>query len=332
MPRKKLAQNYPRTVVAMVTPIVNDRIDDGAVNHLIRFPFAAGTGAVLICGTTGESATMTHAEHQHVIDLAVAAAAECRKQFPKSPTRIWAGTGSNSTKEAVELTRHATGAGVDVLLVITPYYNRPTPAGLEYHYRAISDATDLPIVAYNVPSRTGTNMTEDVVARLAVIPNLAGVKEASGNITQIMNIGKSTPDDFLIWSGDDALTLPILSVGGVGVISVTANLVPWEIEAVIQACLCGKTDKALRLHRRLLDLHHAMFIETNPIPVKTSLNLIHDAWQTGVPEGPVGDKAELLRMLPSVGELRPPLVPMTEGSLARLKRVLASLGLIGASA
>lgn len=328
MTRKELAKNYPRTVVALVTPIVNDRIDDASLKALIRFHFAAGTGAVLVSGTTGESATMSHAEHKHVIDLAVATAAECRKEFPHSPTRIWAGTGSNSTKEAVDLTEHATGAGADVVLVITPYYNRPTPAGLIHHFRALSDATDLPIVAYNVPSRTGTNMTEEVVARLAEIPNLAGVKEASGNITQIMHIAKQAPEGFLVWSGDDALTLPVLSVGGVGVISVTANIVPWEVEAPVQAFEAGKTDKALRLHRRLLDLHHAMFIETNPIPAKTSVNLIHEAWQKGAPEGPVRDKADLLRMLPSAGELRPPLVPMSDANLAKLKSVLKAHGLI----
>lgn len=328
MTRKELAENYPRTVVAMVTPISGDRIDDKNLKELIRFHFAAETGAVLVCGTTGESATMSHDEHKHVIDGAVEAAAEFRKEFPESPTKIWAGTGSNSTREAVDLTKHATKAGADVLLVITPYYNKPTPGGMLHHYRSVAEVTDLPIVAYNVPSRTGINLTEDTVVKLAEIPNLAGVKEASGNLAQIMHIAMNTPPDFLVWSGDDALTLPILSVGGIGVVSVTANLVPWAVEEMIQAFEGGKTEKALRIHRRSLDLHHAMFIETNPIPVKTSVNLIHEAWQRGTVKGPLQDKANLLRMVPSAGELRPPMVPISEGNLGKLKGVLKNHGLI----
>lgn len=328
MTRKELAQNYPRTVVAMVTPIKNDRIDDTNLKQLIRFHFAAETPGVLVCGTTGESATMSHDEHKHVIDLAVEAAAEYRKESPDSSTQIWAGTGSNSTKEAVDLTRHANKAGVDVLLVITPYYNKPTPAGLLHHYKAVADVTDLPIVAYNVPSRTGTNLTEDTAVKLSAIPNLAGVKEASGNVVQIMNIAMNTPDNFLIWSGEDAQNLPILSVGGIGAISVTANIVPWAVEAVARAYESGNPEDALRLHRRILNLHQAMFFETNPIPVKTSVNLIHDAWRKGTVKGHLEDKAEVLRMVPSAGELRPPLVPMSEGNLQRLKDVLKSHGLI----
>jgi len=328
MNRKELAKDHPRTVVALVTPIEGDTIDDANLKALIRFHFAAGTGAVLVCGTTGESATMSHDEHKHVIDVAVEAAAGFRKEFPDAPTRIWAGTGSNSTKEAVDLTKHASKAGADVLLVITPYYNKPTPAGMLHHYQAIADATDTAIVAYNVPSRTGINLLEETVVKLAGIPNIAGVKEASGNIVQIMRIVMGTPDDFLVWSGEDAQNLPILSVGGIGAISVTANIVPWAVERVARAFEKGDVAEALRIHQRIMSLHEAMFYETNPIPVKTSVNLIHEAWKKGKVKGPQEDRADLLSMVPLAGNLRPPMVPMKESNLERLKNVLGEHGLI----
>jgi 4-hydroxy-tetrahydrodipicolinate synthase len=328
MNRKELSKDYPRTVVALVTPIKSDAIDDDNLKKLIRFHFAAKTGAVLVCGTTGESATMSHDEHKHVIDVAMEAAGEFRKEYPDAPTKIWAGSGSNSTKEAVDLTKHASNAGVDVLLVITPYYNKPTPAGMLHHFRTIADATDTAIVAYNVPGRTGVNLAEDTVVKLAEIPNIAGVKEASGNVVQIMRIVMNTPDDFLVWSGEDAQNLPILSVGGVGAISVTANIVPWAIERVARSFEEGKTHEALRIHQRIMNLHEAMFFETNPIPVKTSVNLIHEAWSKGTVKGPLEDHAELLSMVPSAGELRPPMVPMNTSNLERLKGVLKEHGLI----
>jgi 4-hydroxy-tetrahydrodipicolinate synthase len=328
MKPSELIKNYPRTVVALVTPIRQGEIDEDNLRKLIRFHLRAGTPAVLVCGTTGESATMTHNEHKKVIAVGVETVKGYREENPDSVTQIWAGTGSNSTREALDLTRYAEEAGVDVGLVITPYYNKPTPKGMVHHFRTIAEAVEMPLVPYNVPSRTGINLATSTVVEIAGVSNIVGVKEASGNIGQISEIAAETPEGFLVWSGDDAMTLPILSVGGVGVISVTANIVPWDIEALCQAFAAGDFAEALRLHRRLYNLHRGMFVETNPIPVKTSVNLLYEAYKGGVPDCASGSAAEYLPYLPSAGEFRSPLVNLTDASLAALKKALREYRLL----
>lgn len=328
MKPQELVEDYPRTVTALVTPIKDGLIDEVGLQKLIQFHLAADTPAVLVCGTTGESATMSHDEHKRVIKLAVATVKAYREENPECKTQIWSGTGSNSTREAIELSEFADKAGVDVALVITPYYNKPTPRGMISHFRAVADAVKVPIVLYNVPGRTGINLGTGTVIELSKVSNIVGVKEASGNVGQISEIAAGTPDDFLLWSGDDALTLPILSVGGIGVISVTANIVPWDIEALCRAFEARDMVKALRIHRQLYDLHKAMFVETNPIPVKTAVNLLHEEYSKGVPDGVSKMAAKYYPLIPSVGGFRLPLVPLAQENMGTLRKTMRDYGLI----
>ena len=265
---------------------------------LIDFQIAGGVDGIVPCGTTGESATLNHEEHDQVIRIAVDA---CKGQ-----ARVLAGTGSNSTQEAIQLSRNAKNAGADGLLQITPYYNKPNQEGLYHHFSSIADAVDLPIVLYNVPSRTSVNMVPETVVRLAKIKNIVGTKEASVSLQAISQIIDTCGDDFIVLSGDDPLLWPILAIGGKGVISVTANILPAKVAALCKAAAIGDIAEARSLHYELMDINDSLFIDTNPIPVKAALHLM--------------GKIE--------NELRGPLIELSEDTLERLKKAMACHGLL----
>ncbi|MBW1823757.1 MAG: 4-hydroxy-tetrahydrodipicolinate synthase, partial [Deltaproteobacteria bacterium] len=274
------------------------KIDEEGFRDLIEFHITNGTDAIVPCGTTGESATLTHKEHEQLIDLSIEAA---NHRVP-----VIAGTGSNSTAEAIKLTTYAKKTGADGALLITPYYNKPTQEGLYNHYKAIAEETDLPLILYNVPSRTAVNMLPETVARLSEMPTIVGIKEATGSLRQICDIIHLCGEKCSVFSGDDFTNYPILAVGGKGVISVTANIMPDKIAAMYDAFESGNFDKSRELHYQLLELHNSLFLETNPIPVKTALSLM----------GKISP------------EMRPPLSPMSPGNLEKLKKVMAKYKLI----
>jgi 4-hydroxy-tetrahydrodipicolinate synthase len=273
-------------------------VDERALGDLIEFQIANGTDGIVPCGTTGESGTLSHAEHDRVVAFTVEAV---RRRVP-----VIAGTGSNSTEEAIALTRHAKQAGADGALLITPYYNKPMQEGLFRHYKAVAEAVDLPIVLYNIPGRTAVNMSPATVARLTSVRNIVAIKEGSGSLQQVSEIIKACGDRMTVLSGDDALTLPMLAVGAKGVITVTANIAPAEMAAMLDAFAAGKLDEARRLHYKLFPLFTALFFETNPIPVKEALALM----------GKID------------GELRLPLSPMAPDTREKLSRALKEYGLI----
>jgi 4-hydroxy-tetrahydrodipicolinate synthase len=289
---------FKGSIVAIVTPFKDGKVDEEAYRKLIETQINGGTSAIVPCGTTGESATLDIAEHKRVIDIAVDAV---NKRVP-----VIAGTGGNSTSEAIELTEHAKKAGADATLQVTPYYNKPSQEGLYQHFRAIAEAVPFPQVLYNVPGRTSVNMLPETVARLAELPDIVAVKEASGNLGQMAEIINLAGDKLILLSGDDNLTLPVLAIGGKGVISVVANIVPKDTSDLISAWEDGDVPRARDLYYRLLPLCQAMFYETNPVPVKTSLALM----------GMIGE------------ELRLPLAPMSQANLERLKAALRDYGLI----
>ena len=283
---------------ALVTPFRNGEIDEPALRELVEFQIATGIDGLVPCGSTGESATMSHAEHQRVVEIVVGTA---RGRVPVVP-----GTGSNNTREAIELTRHAKEAGADGALLISPYYNKPTQDGIVAHYAEIARETDFPLVVYNIPGRTASNMLPATVARLADIEQVVGVKEACGDLVQISEVVARCPDDFSVLSGDDALTLPILAVGGHGVISTSANVAPAEMIEMVSAFRAGDLPRAREIHLRLLPLFDVLFCETNPIPVKAAVAEM----------GRIGD------------EIRLPLTEITQPNRERLKVVLKELGLL----
>lgn len=289
---------FKGSIVAIVTPFKDGKVDEESYRQLIEFQIENGTSAIVPCGTTGESATLKMEEHARVIDIAVEAV---NKRVP-----VIAGTGGNSTSEAIELTEHAKKVGADATLQVTPYYNKPTQEGLYQHFKAIAKAVPLPQVLYNVPSRTSVNMLPETVARLAELPEVVAIKEASGNIAQMADIVRLAGDNITLLSGDDNLTLPVLSIGGAGVVSVAANIVPRDTADLVKAWEEGKIDEAKGLFYKLLPLCQAMFFETNPIPVKTSLGLM----------GKIQD------------EMRLPLYPMAPANLEKLKKALSEYGLI----
>ncbi|MCS6285985.1 MAG: 4-hydroxy-tetrahydrodipicolinate synthase [Nitrospira sp.] len=252
--------------VAIVTPFRKGKVDERALGDLIEWQIAKGTNGIVPCGTTGESATLSHEEHNRVIELTVEVV---RRRVP-----VMAGTGSNSTDEAISLTKHAKAAGADAALLITPYYNKPTQEGLYRHYKAIAEAVDLPLVLYNIPGRTGVNMLPATIARLAVIQNIVGVKEGSGVIQQASDIALACGDRLAVLAGDDAMTLPMMAVGGKGVITVTANIAPTEMANMVKAFAAGNIEEARRIHFQLSPLFAALFYETNPIPVKEALGMM----------------------------------------------------------
>jgi 4-hydroxy-tetrahydrodipicolinate synthase len=286
-------------MVALVTPFRDDRLDEAALKRLIEFHIDAGTSALVPCGTTGESATLSHEEHDRVIEVTVQAA---RGRIP-----VIAGTGSNNTREAVRLTKHAQQAGADGALLISPYYNKPTQRGLYLHFRAVAEAVDLPLILYNIASRTAVNIEPETFAQLAPVKNIVAVKESSGNLEQMSRILELTQGRLTLLSGDDALTLPVLAIGGTGVISVVGNLVPGDVAAMIAAFEAGRREEAIRWHQRLLPLTKMLFVETNPIPVKTAMGL--------------------LGMIQPA--LRLPLCAMSEANEARLREALVQYGLLG---
>ncbi len=293
---------FTGTYTAMVTPFRDDRVDTAAFSRLIDEQIAAGVDGVVAVGTTGESPTLDHAEHVEVIRLAVETAAERCK--------VIAGTGSNCTREAIEMTGQAERVGADAALLVAPYYNKPSQEGLYRHFRAIAESTKMPVILYSVPGRSVVEIGVETTRRLADdCPNVVAIKEAGGSVDRISQLRAALPPDFTILSGDDALTLPYLAAGARGVISVTSNLIPAEIVRMVSAFLHGKLDAAQALHHRYYSLHKDLFIEPNPVPVKTAMSL---AWGWLTPD------------------VRLPLCEMSDGTLQQLRRTLADLDLIKA--
>jgi 4-hydroxy-tetrahydrodipicolinate synthase len=289
---------FKGSIVALVTPFKGGKIDEDAYRELIEDQIENGTSALVPCGTTGESATLTMKEHKRVIKIAIKAA---RKRIP-----VIAGTGGNSTEEAIELTEYAKKMGAEATLQVTPYYNKPTQEGLYLHFKAIAKAVPLPQVLYNVPGRTSVNMLPETVAKLAELPEVVAIKEASGNIVQMAEIVRLAGDRIVLLSGDDTLTLPVLSIGGAGVISVVANIAPRDSADMVTAWEDGDPAKSRELFYKLLPLSEAMFYETNPIPVKTALALMKKVQD----------------------EMRLPLCTMAQVNREKLKNALQAYGLL----
>ena len=290
---------FSGALTALVTPFKNNAVDEEAYRAFIERQITEGIHGLVPCGTTGESATLSHEEHERVIEICI--------DQTKGRVPVLAGAGSNNTSEAIRLARFAKKAGADGALLITPYYNKPTQEGLYQNFKAIAEAVDLPLVPYNVPGRTGCNMLPPVVSRLARdFSHIVGIKEATGDMVQGSLVLESCPADFSVLSGDDLTALPLMALGGKGVISVTSNLAPGRVAAVWNAFARGDLAEAARLHHALLPLHQVMFAESNPIPVKTALALM------GQMEG----------------EMRLPLCPMSESGKTKLIEVLRQQGLL----
>lgn len=291
---------FQGTGTALVTPFKkNGSLDEKSLRRLVDFQIKNGVEALIPVGTTGESPTLTYKEHYRVFDIVIDQA--------NGRAKIFAGTGSNSTEEAIEQSKHAKKAGADAALVVGPYYNKPTQDGYFQHYRAIAEAVDIPIIVYNVPGRTGGNIEASTILKMAAeIPAIMAVKEASGNMAQIMEIARNKPRGFSLLSGDDALTLPMMSLGGDGCISVVANEAPKDFSDMIRFCLKGQWDMALSLHNKLLPLMNINFVEANPIPVKAALAMM-------------GLIEEVYRL---------PLVPIGEKNREKLKAVLKDFALL----
>ncbi|MGH7197891.1 MAG: 4-hydroxy-tetrahydrodipicolinate synthase [Candidatus Omnitrophota bacterium] len=284
------------SIVALVTPFKNGKVDEKTLEKLVRHHIKSGTDGIVPVGTTGESPTLSFKEHERVIEIVVDAAA--------GEVPVIAGTGSNSTDEAIELTRFAKKAGADGALMVTPYYNKPTQEGLYRHYEAVAKAVELPIILYNIPGRAGVSMAPETVARLAKIRTIVGIKEATGNMDQTSHILSLC--DITVLSGDDSLTLPLLSLGAKGVISVIANIVPEAVSEMVSAYFAGSHQKARDLHYKLFPLCRAVFVETNPIPIKRAMKLL----------GLCGD------------ELRLPLCPIAPHNEKILVQALKAYGLV----
>lgn len=281
------------TATALVTPMRPDgEVDTEALRRLVEFQISNDINGLVPVGTTGESATLSHPEHHHVMDIV---AEQANGRVP-----IIVGAGSNSTREAISLTRHARAIGASAVLSVAPYYNKPTQQGFFEHYRAVSEAVDIPLFVYNVPGRTGSNINAETTLRLAELPGIAGIKEASGNIPQVMEILRHRPNDFVVLSGDDALTLPMMALGADGVISVVANEVPAAFSGMVQLCREGDFVRAREIHEQLLDLMNINFIESNPIPVKSALAMmgkIHEAYRLPLTRMSMDHRIKLRRVL-----------------------------------
>jgi 4-hydroxy-tetrahydrodipicolinate synthase len=279
------------TFTALVTPFRDGAVDFGALENLIELQIAAGISGLVAVGTSGESPTLTHEERENVIRKCI--------ELGKGRCRVIAGTGSYSTHDAIEATKRAETLGANGALLVAPYYNKPSQEGLFRHFKAIADATSLPIILYNIPGRCGVDVSADTVVRLAdACPNIVAIKEASGSVERVSELRNRLPDSFTILSGDDSLTLPFMSVGAAGVVSVASNLFPSEVSALVVAYECGDVKSAEKLHRQLFPLFKDLFIEPNPVPVKTAL-----AWQGKIS-----------------GECRLPLCEMSEANQARLRK------------
>ena len=289
---------FEGVLTALVTPFRDGAIDERALHELVEMQIAAGVDGLVPCGSTGEAATLSHDEHRRVVEVVVAAT--------RGRVAVVAGTGSNSTREAIELTRHAKEAGADAALLISPYYNKPTPDGIVEHYAAVGREASLPLVAYNIPGRTASNILPATMARIAEIEQVVGVKEACGDLHQIAQTIAATPDDFAVLAGDDWATLPVLALGGQGVISTSSNLVPAEMVEMVRAFRAGDLPRAKETYFRLLPLMDLLFCESNPIPIKAALAL-----RGVIPDG-----------------IRLPLTPITAPNRERLQVALKEFGLL----
>ncbi len=289
---------FQGVLTALVTPFRDGVVDERALSELVELQIAAGVDGLVPCGSTGEAATLSHAEHRRVVEVVVAAA--------RGRVAVLAGTGSNNTREAAELTRHAKEAGADGALLISPYYNKPTQDGVVEHYAEIARQTSFPLVVYNIPGRTGSNLLPATLARLAEIEQVVGLKEACGDLHQIAQTLAACPDDFSVLSGDDWATLPLLALGGSGVISTTSNVAPGDMVELLRAWRAGDLSRARDTHYRLLPLMDVLFCESNPIPVKAALAL----------RGLILD------------EIRLPLTPITPPNRERLQVALKEAGLL----
>ena len=289
---------FEGVMVAIVTPFTNGNVDEEAYRRLINHLIDNGISGIVPCGTTGESATLSHAEHKKVTEICIE---EVHGRCP-----VVAGTGSNSTTEAIELTEHAKKAGADGALMVSPYYNKPTQEGLYLHFKAVAEAVPLPIVLYNIPGRTASNMAPETIARMSKIDNIVGVKEASGDLGQMARIIELCGPDFSVVSGDDNLTLPLLAIGGKGVISVAGQVMPKAMVEMYDLWVKKDVDGCRKKFYELLPLFRAIFIEGNPISVKTALGMM----------GMIDP------------ELRLPLCPMSEENQVKLRKVLESYGLV----
>ncbi len=283
---------------AIVTPFKDGKVDEAAYKELIRFNIEGGVSGIVPCGTTGESPTLSHEEHKRVVEIAVKEVA--------GQVKVIAGSGSNSTEEALELTLHAKRVGADASLLVSPYYNKPTQEGLFRHFSKVAETADMPVVLYNIQGRTAVNIENATVARLSKVPNIVGVKEASGSILQMSEVIRLCGADFDVLSGDDQMTFPLMALGGKGVISVVTNIIPDKMSSLVSNMLAGKVDEARRQHFEIFELCQAMFVETNPVPVKAALALM--------------GKIEM--------EYRLPLCELSAASMEKLKTVLERYGLI----
>jgi 4-hydroxy-tetrahydrodipicolinate synthase len=294
-----MSAKFQGSFVALVTPFRNGNVDEPKLRELVEFHVTHGTDGIIPCGTTGESPTLSHDEHKRVVEVVMEAARGRIKVVP--------GTGSNSTAEAVELTRHAERAGAAGALVVNPYYNRPTQEGLYRHFRAVAEAVAIPILVYNIQSRTAVNVETATLERLVRdAKNVAGVKEASGSLDQMSQVIAACGPDFSVLSGDDNITLPLLAIGGHGVVSVIANILPRETAEMVHAALDGDWKRARDLHYRLFPLARAAFLETNPIPIKEAMGM------AGMIEP----------------EFRLPMCRMSDANRERLRAVLTQYALV----
>ena len=289
---------FSGSMPAIITPFRDGQIDDEALQRLVEFQVTNGVSAIVPCGSTGESATLTHQEHVDVLRLVV--------KFVKGRVPVIAGTGSNSTAEAISLTRAAQESGAAAALLISPYYNKPTQEGIYLHYKAIAEATRFPLIVYNIPGRTASKIEAATIARLAELEHIVGLKEATGSLDEVQEVIRLCGDKIEVYCGDDSLTLPDMAVGAVGVISVTANFMPKQTADMTAACLRGDWATARRLHYAMLPVMRALFTETNPIGVKAALAMM----------GYCRD------------ELRLPLLPMSEAPRAKLRSALQQAGLL----
>jgi len=283
---------------ALVTPFRDGSIDADALRSHVDRQIAGGIDGLVPCGTTGEASTLSHDEHVEVVRIVV--------EHSAGRVPVIAGSGSNSTSEALELTRRVKDVGADGALMITPYYNKPTQAGLVAHFTAVANEVDIPIILYNVPGRTGINMLPETVGILSAVPNIVGLKDATADLNQASYTRKMVPEDFIILSGEDSIVYPLLAVGGNGVISVTSNIVPGDMAGLCSRFHNGDTRGAAELHHKLLPLCDAMFVETNPIPIKGALSMM----------GHIRN------------ELRLPLVPLTEGGAVKVREAITEYGLL----
>ena len=297
MPRKEVGM-FSGSIVAIVTPFNNGKVDEKALGELVEWHISSGTNAIVPCGTTGESATLEYDEHYRVIELVIKAA---NKRVP-----VIAGTGANSTDETIMITKEAKKLGADAALLVAPYYNKPTQEGLYRHYKAVAEAVKMPLILYNVPGRTAVNILPSTVARLAEIKNIVAIKEATGDMKQVSEVIRLCGDSITVISGDDFTTFPLLALGGKGVISVTANVAPREVSDMCRLWGKGKHEEARSLHYKLEPLNQAMFIETNPIPAKTALAMM----------GRIRE------------EFRLPLCEMSDANKEKLRKTIRDFGLI----